>query len=326
MNERKRAKDDSVGLDRLFKLTVLGSVLIVLIYAVYYYKNAYRNTRTNIFKVEEEGDVSVNRLCNDTVAAAMNMIFSNNQLAALQNGVGGWHCATVKGNMARWKINERTTVAMSGVVAEKFDELLTNELIRRFNNIPPIEMNPAENGVVVRSIQFEHFAFPYHAMVNWKQEGSYKTFTFYRDSLPGEIETYTDGFVWHSPLHNEYIEVQQCEVGSPLSAKTDFANRQKKSYQVLTMPVVDFDAVYEVAKDLELVFTNAGNQYNVVQSEGEIKLLIGPSLKQNNAYEIAADAEETLEIKPPFFVKLTKEKGGIPYFFAFIYNDKLLLH
>ena len=116
-----------------------------------------------------------------------------------------------------------------------------------------------------------------------------------------------------------------CNAGDSLSA---IKNRSiiPSEFEMVEMPIVDFDVIYRAKNQLGRPFENGGSKSKVVESEGELKILIGPSLKQNNVYEIDGTGKKVLEIKPPFFVELGKEKGAKPYFYALITDEKLLLH
>lgn len=320
---RAGAKDDSKGLDKLFKLTVLGSVLIVVVYSVYYYSNAYKQTSSNIYYAYEQADIEVENLDFDTKVGLENIILTDNQNWALTNGVEGWELSAK--DKEQFSVNERTTVALSGLVSEGFSELFMNELIKKFQNVPPVLMDNQE-GVTVKSIQFEHYIFPYHAMVNWRDKSKpYKTFSFYTDSMPGDLLVGDNGFTWSSKQHGEYLKVLLCNANDSLSYLKN-ALPTKGNIELVEMPMVDFDLIFKAEEHIGKTFVNKGTESLVTESNGEIKILVGPSLKQNNIYEISKEGKRLLEIKPPFFIELGKEDTGKPYFYALITNEKLLIH
>lgn len=313
-------------MNRLFKLAVIGSALIVVVYSVYYYSNAYKYSSTNIYYVENQEDIEQSSFLNGHKVGKTNLIISSNQEAALTSAKSRWNLTSERPEAYYLDHNPRTTVLGNGVVAEGFDEAYTKEMIQKFHNIPPVLMDRESDGIVVKSIQFEHLMFPTYAMVNWKDASrGYKVFNFEPDSMPGRIEFYENGFEWHSGKE-EYITVLNCKEGDDLEGMLKSLQPIKKP-EVVVMPVVDFDIVNEYKEHLDLEYVNEemGNTKKVIQSEGELKILIGPSLKQNNVYEIQNEGYH-LEIKPPFVVFLTKEKSDKPYFFGAFVNEKLLLH
>lgn len=324
--DRARTKDDSKAMNRLFKLAVLGSALIVTVYSVYYYSNGYRHSSTNIYYVAEEADIKVETHLDGLFMGADNVIVSSNQEVALARTQGNWQLIAERSSATYLDENTRTTVAGSGVVAEGFDQSYTTEMIRKFHNIPPVLMDRENDGVVVKSIQFEHFMFPGYAMVNWRDlSRGYKIFNFESDSMPGTMEFFENGFEWHSGKE-EYITVLNCKEGDNFE-EVWRARKPGKKAEMVEMPVIDFDILKQYAEHLSLEYTNEGSEdrKKVIQSAGELKILIGPSLKQNNVYEIQNDGLQ-LEIKPPFVVFLTKENSDKPYFFGAFANEKLLLH
>ena len=322
--DKARVKDDSKALNRLFKLAVIGSALIIIVYSVYYYSNAYKYSSTNIYYAANQDDIEVHpELVNDVVGES-NLLYSANLEYALHNSHGSWSLDKQRRKPQTLYMNERTTVAKCGLVAESFDEVLAREMVQKFRNIPPVLMDREGDGIVNKSIQFEHFMFPTIAMVNWRDtSGTYKTFSFEPDSMVGDIATYENGFEWHSGK-DDYVKVFNVSTGDSLG-ELSFYNRQQ--YSVVNAPLVDFDIIYEDESHTGLVYNSKHNPEpkKVIESEGELKILVGPSLKQNNIYEIEADGE-TLDIRPPFVVILTKENADKPYFFGLFVNDKLLLH
>ncbi|MFY0675030.1 MAG: hypothetical protein JXQ87_16635 [Bacteroidia bacterium] len=317
---RVRAKDDAKGLDKLLKLSVLGTALIIVVYSIYYYSNSYKYSRTNLYNADVESDLVVLQSIgfDGLSSSKSNILGTNNHIKALQNGLGGWG---YEGNADGLYINERTTAAFSGAIQEGFGEAFDNELKKRFHNAPPVLIEPVE-GIAVRSIQFEHFAFPYHAMVNWRKEGLFKTFSFYADSIDGELKVGSNGFRWQSPFQEAYIKVVQQSLNSDietLNFDTD------EPTDLIEMPVVDFDVLYSNANDLGKQFLNSGTKMTVTESKGELKLLVGPSLKQNNAYAFDLEDKNQLIIKPPFTIEIGKSENEKPYFSALIVNEKLLL-
>jgi len=313
-------------MNRLFKLAVIGSALIVTVYSVYYYSNAYKHSSTNIYYVEEEADLEVKTNWEGIVMGAKNTMVSSNQEAALQNSHGTWALVHERSNTGYLLQNERTTAAMCGVVAENFDKVYTEQMIKKFHNIPPVLMDRENDGIVVKSIQFEHFMFPVYAMVDWRDDSrGYKVFNFETDSMPGEIVFFQNGFEWHSGKE-EFITVMNCKEGDSIERLWNFKEPANK-VDVVQMPVIDFDILSQFQEHIGLEFKgkHSDEPKQVIQSEGELKILIGPSLKQNNVYEIENDGEK-LEIKPPFVVFLTKENADKPYFFGAFSNEKLLLH
>lgn len=329
MDSKRKAKDDAKGLDRLFKLTVFGSALIIVIYSIYYYANAYKQSKTNTYRVSDENDIILTSMDYKAKIAAENIIFSNNQEVALLSGTQDWALVNrPKVDLNTLAINSRTTVALSGIVSEGFDAIFTDELVKRYNSIPPIVLEKNLDGILVKSVQFEHFIFPFHAMINWRSdEVGHKTFSFIVDSMPGNFESFHNGFRWLSDMHNEYIWVQMCAKGDSVGPTLrDHLRGNTVTKRGYTMPILDFDLIFNQDEHLKLSFENRGIKKPVVASEGEIKMLIGPSLKQGKIYEIADRQEGFLNIVPPFWISLSKEKEGKPYFFALITNEKLLLH
>lgn len=324
--DRAKTKDDSKAMNRLFKLAVIGSALIVTVYSVYYYSNAYKHSSTNIYYVEEEADIVVKSSWEGLTIGTENTLVSSNQEAALQNSHGTWTLVNDRTNATHLLQNDRTTVAMCGVVAENFDKVYTEQMIMKFQNIPPVLMDIEKDGIVAKSIQFEHFMFPVNAMINWRDDSrGYKVFNFEAASMPGEIEFFKNGFEWHSGKE-EFITVMNCDEGDDIE---QLWNLREAGGNVdrIQMPIVDFDILGQYPEHIGLEFRgqHSDEPKQVIQSEGELKILIGPSLKQNNVYEIDNDGEK-LEIKPPFVVFLTKENADKPYFFGAFSNEKLLLH
>ncbi|MGB0430805.1 MAG: hypothetical protein ACPGLV_10050, partial [Bacteroidia bacterium] len=321
-NEAKKLKDDKKGLDKLLRLSVLGTALIITVYSVYYYANAYKYSSTNLFDADLETDINilpinkVNEIRNDK-----NYLFTNNQEHAIFKGSAGW--AVSNNTLELPFINERTTTVLSGLTNEGFQEIFADALNKKYHNAPPILITEKE-GISVRSIQFEHFVFPYHAMINWRDTLLYKSFSFYTDSLGGELTIGANGFIWSSGLHGEYLKVIQKSANDyGLNELIDFEGATK--IEVIKMPVVDFDVLFSMPSQLGEVFINHGDKREVVESKGELKMLIGPSLKQNNAYTVETTNKPLLEIKPPFLIELGKVESQKPYFFAFLANEKLLL-
>ena len=180
--DKARVKDDSKALNRLFKLAIIGSALIIIVYSVYYYSNAYKYSSTNIYYAANQDDIEVHpELVNDVVGES-NLLYSANLEYALHNSHGSWSLDKQRRKPQTLYMNERTTVAKCGLVAESFDEVLAREMVQKFRNIPPVLMDREGDGIVNKSIQFEHFMFPTIAMVNWRDtSGTYKTFSFEPD-------------------------------------------------------------------------------------------------------------------------------------------------
>jgi hypothetical protein len=317
---KARAKDDKKGLDKLLKLSVMGTALIIVVYSIYYYSNAYKHSRTNLYNADLEVDLSViqNGGFERAVDFKTNLLVTQNHERAVLSGLGGWQYPVKK---AVPEINERTTAAFSGAIEEGFGEAFTNELKKKFHNAPPVLIEPTE-GIAVRSIQFEHFVFPYHAMINWRAEEPFKSFAFYADSIGGKLSVGKNGFRWKSSYHEGYIEIVQ----QSTNANIESLNLENEhSIEVIEMPVVDFDVLFSEPEHMGLQFINGGDKRVVTESKGELKFLIGPSLKQNNAYQIESVGKEQLKIIPPFTIKIGKAEGEKPYFSALIVNEKLLL-
>lgn len=312
------------ALSRLFKLTVIGSVLIVVVYSVYYYSNAHKYTRSNIIRASETKSTLVN-VSLDTVVAKENLVFSDNLYFAKVNALNGWKYQGA--SSLGFTQNPRTTVGLSGLMENGFFEAFNAEMKRHFHSIPPIDLDRNKPGMVVKSIQFEHFVFPYHAMIRWDRRPGVKTFSFYKDSIKGTFLTLPgNGFSWLPDQGESRLFVQPCKEGDSIAALVDAMFNTKgtsvEEPEVVRMPIVDFDLLYTERKPP--VFKRNGEVQRAATSTGEVKLLIGPSLKQGNVYEV--DTSRTLlHIKPPFIVALTKEAESKPYFIALIANEELLL-
>lgn len=317
---KARAKDDKKGLDKLLRLSIMGTALIIVVYSIYYYSNAYKHSRTNLFNADVEADLTIiqNNVFEGAVDFSSNLLVTQNHERAILSGLGDWQYPIKK---AVPEINERTTAAFSGAIDEGFSEAFANELKKKFHNAPPVLIEPVE-GISVRSIQFEHFVFPFHAMVNWRAEGAYKTFSFYSDSIGGKLISGKNGFKWKSAFHDGYIEIVQQKAENDIETLNVEA---ESSYEIIEMPVVDFDILFSEKQHLGLQFINGGDKKEVTESKGELKILIGPSLKQNNAYQIETDGKTHLKIIPPFTINIGKAEGENPYFSALIVNEKLLL-
>ncbi len=319
-----RVKDDKKGLEKLLRLSVMGTALIIVVYSIYYYSNAYKYSSTNLFNADAEADIEIKHLndFSNFEAKSNNVLFTNNQAVALLEGSGGW-IAENAANSEKPFYNSRTTTALSGLTTEGFQDEFFNALKKKYHNTPPVKIS-SEDGISVRSIQFEHYVFPYHAMINWREEAQYKCFRFYSDSLDGALIVGTNGFKWQSGLHGEYIKVVNANQDDSALQKLLIADAESK-IDLVKMPVVDFDVVFSDAEQIGKTFKNYADKSQVIESVGELKILIGPSLKQNEAYQIDETGKTILEIKPPFFVELGKVENDKPYFFALITNEKLLL-
>lgn len=325
MEESKLIREKK-ALNRLFKLTVIGSVFIVLVYSVYYYSNAHKYTQSNIVNATKASDVRVNGPL-DTVVGDVNLIFSDNQYFAKRNTINGWK--NRQESLYDFSQNSRTTVALSGLMEDGFFDAFNTEMRKHFHNIPPIDLDQKSTGMVVKSIQFEHFVFPYHAMINWDQQQSIKTFSFYADSLDGEIKGLPNGgFSWTPANGESRLIIQPCAKGDSVIRVVQDAFESNVDIQlpsIVQMPIVDFDMLYTERGFSTGEFTKDGSSQSVVQSTGEVKLLVGPSLKQGNAYDIDATDKDLLEIKYPFMLSLQKKDEIRPYFLAIFANEKLLL-
>ena len=314
------------ALNRLFRLTVIGSVFIVVVYSVYYYANAYKYTRTNIVYAASEDGVRVNGRM-DTVVGDVNLIFTDNIHFAKKNALNGWYNET----QTQYELsqNSRTTVGLAGMMEEGFFEAFNGEMRKHFHSIPPIDLDQKSTGMVVRSIQFEHFVFPYHAMINWGRKEGVKTFSFYRDSLDGEIKGLPrGGFSWSSKNGESRISIQPCHPGDSIEKLVDQVLKESDSIElpsIIELPIVDFDLLFSERGLTDSQFSKGVAKEPVVSSTGEVKLLVGPSLKQGNAYEIDTSGHQLHRITPPFMLFLQKKDEHRPYFIALLANEKLLL-
>ena len=322
---KHRPKDDSKGLDKLFKLSVLGSVLIVIVYSFYYYSQAYTHTRTNLYRAESEPTIRVVTKRIDTLVAEMNIVQSFNQNVASTQMPTGWQLENSEA--LEYSSNELTTATLAGLTSDGFAEKMADVLRKKFHNSPPIDYSMAQEGVVIQSVQIEHFSFPYHAMINWKKENStYKTFTFIPDSLGNNLSSYSNGFEWYSEEMSSIVQFVNISEGATTQGiHQNSIWQDKASFEQIECPIIDFDLLYKNPSHLKFSYAKGTDKQPVIQSNGEIKLLISPSLKQKSAYEISQDCDKKLEIKPPFLVRLRRKEQSTPYFFALIVDEKLLL-
>lgn len=319
----KGPKNDKIGLDRLLKLSVLGSAIIVVVYSVYYYSNAYRYSRSNILHLDQTAGTHMASLGNKVLVLDDNILLSDNLSAAAFQSVDGWKPAHTHPG---YTLNSSTTVALSGSIGQGFYDRFTAELTKKFQAIPPFQKSALHHGISIRSVHFEHFAFPYHAMIAWHDRSlPYHFFQFSCDSLGTGLVTYNNGFAWTSNgPHGGYITVYNCAKGDSVAAgKTNFGPPQ--AYAYVKMPVVDFDAIYSDKNWLSAHFYSNGDSLRVVDAVGELKILIGPSLKQREAYELPPTSTATLSIVPPFVVSLHKDGTQAPYVICVVANGDLLL-
>ncbi|MBI3143327.1 MAG: hypothetical protein HYZ16_10920 [Bacteroidetes bacterium] len=319
----KGPKNDKVGLDRLLKLSVLGSVIIVVVYSVYYYANAYRYSRSNILLLEQSTGTRVESRENRTVVRDENILFSHNLHAALFQPADEWK---PMGRQPVFSLNTKTTIALSGSIGHGYYDLFSAALNQKFQAIPPFQKSELEDGVSVRSVQFEHFAFPYHAMIAWRDRSlTYRYFQFSCDSLGPALQTYQNGFAWTSNgPKGGYIMVYNCAIGDTVEiGKSNFKAAQ--AYGHVKMPVLDFDAIYSDRGLLSSYFHHEKDSLPVVEAVGELKILVGPSLKQRDAYTLTTNPLTTLTITPPYVVSLHNSPSEAPYLTCVVANDQLLL-
>ena len=215
------------------------------------------------------------------------------------------------------QINKSSSVGRSGPLSEGLVDSFQQAMKRKYGTIPPL-VTEGEEGIHIRALQFEHFHFPHHAMIDWEREGPYRVFRFIPDSIE-VIETFENGFRYQNSSTKQWIEVLNLNKGAASQGK-------QKTYSMVEMPIPDFDIYYSDSTLLGRKYEKDGKKMEATVARGELKILIGPQIQQRNIYPLPElPTDSCLIIEPPFLVFFRANPEAYPYFAARFEDAKLLL-
>lgn len=346
MDERERARpNEKRGLDKLFRLSVIGSVIIVLVYSIYYYSNAHRQLTSKIVSSVGTSPISL------VAKPSMPFATDNNALySPIYNCLFGVSSdltfsapvlseATDSCGSDLMFSNSYTLVkgsAGNDVVGQMF-----STITQKFGTPPPKQMDKKTHDYIVYGVHYQNYSLPYHVLVNWRnqqlEDFPHKRYAYYAvDSVAEHFKLINDPkkiVRFERPDHGDHAflaewredwEGQTIEaLATKVLPQLVFGGQQEKE-GIVRFPLMDFQWSHDLdVKDIKV--TDEEGEHELTFAGFETKALLGPNLKVANAYELDLTNASFHDFKPPMLVIMMKDDASSPYLAAFIKDDALLI-
>ncbi|MCB0738887.1 MAG: hypothetical protein KDC92_15365, partial [Bacteroidetes bacterium] len=171
----KARPDEKRGLEKVFRFSVIGAAIIVVVYSVYYYSNSYRLMSSKVVVTKGESEMTILPNADYDFTGDRNEIYTP-LIGCLKSTMGN-HLVKQNAFLPNAICNSKALASNnysvvsgteeSGVLNDMFD-LIT----QRYGTAPPRQLKERVNDYVVYGVHYQPFILSDHVLVNWKNENT----------------------------------------------------------------------------------------------------------------------------------------------------------
>lgn len=343
--ERARPANDKRGLDKLFKLSVIGSVIIVLVYSIYYYSNAHRQLNAKIVSSVRASSIHLIAKPSESFHTAKNALYTPifNCLFGVVSDptLSAPVVETATDTCASALMFSNSYAFVKGSANHDVVGQMFSTVTQKFGTPPPEQIDQGGHDYIVYGVHYQNYSLPYHVLMNWRnqqlEDFPHKRYAYFAlDSVsehfklinqPKKIVRFErpehgdHAFLaeWRDEWENRSIE----ELAAQILPKLVFES-QAETEGVVRFPLMDFQWSHQF-ETKGVKATDEDGEHILTYAGFETKALLGPNLKLPNAYEMDLTDARFHDFKPPMLVIMMKDDASSPYLAAFMKDDALLI-